>query len=158
MPRTVLSLDGDAWRLGQAPPGPEPRQATWQEMERVDEWLPAVVPGNVRADLLSANRLPDLFWDVGPAAAAWVDDHSWWLVRDWSAPVSPGRRVHLVLRGVDYLSDLFLNGHHLGRHEGMFSPQVHDVTGHLAAENRLAVRIVGSQWLPQDRSSAGEKL
>ena len=88
MPRSVLPLDGDEWRLGRAPSGPEPRQATWQEMERVAEWLPAAVPGNVRADLLRANRLPDLFWDKGPESARWVDDHSWWLVRDWPASLS----------------------------------------------------------------------
>lgn len=158
MPRSVLPLDGDEWRLGRAPSGPEPRQATWQEMERVVEWLPAAVPGNVRADLLRANRLPDLFWDQGPESARWVDDHSWWLVRDWPASLSAGQRVHLVLRGVDYLSEVFLNGRHLGSHEGMFSPQVYDVTEHVAAENRLAVRIAGSRWLPRDRSSAGEKL
>jgi beta-mannosidase len=158
MPRTVLSLDGDAWRLGQAPRGALPQRADWQELERVDEWLPAVVPGNVQADLERAGRLPDLFWDAGPRTAAGAGDHSWWLVRDLPGPISACRRVHLVLRGVDYLSDLFLNGRHLGRHEGMFSPQVHDVTAFVSGENRLAVRILGSRRLPQDRSTAIEKL
>jgi beta-mannosidase len=67
-------------------------------------------------------------------------------------------RVHLVLRGVDYVSDLFLNGDHLGRHEGMFSPQIVDVTGLLRPSNRLAVRIVGSAWLPQDRSTTWGRI
>jgi beta-mannosidase len=40
----------------------------------------------------------------------------------------------------------------------MFSPQVYDVTDLLTGENRLAVRLVGSRWLPRDRSSPWEKL
>jgi beta-mannosidase len=59
---------------------------------------------------------------------------------------------------VDYISDIFLNSHHLGRHEGMFSPQVYDITDLLEPSNRLAVRIQGSRWLPQDRSTALERL
>ncbi|MGC9336358.1 MAG: glycoside hydrolase family 2 protein, partial [Anaerolineae bacterium] len=67
-------------------------------------------------------------------------------------------RVHLVLRGVDYISEGFLNGHRLGRHEGMFSSQVYDVTGLVQTDNVLAIRILGSEYLPGDRSSPWEKL
>jgi hypothetical protein len=35
----------------------------------------------------------------------------------------------------------------------MFSPLVHDVSRLVRAENRLAVRVVGSKWLPSRRSS-----
>ncbi len=158
MPRRILDLNGDDWRLGQAPDGADPHGADWQELGRIADWLPATVPGNVRADLLRAGRLPDLHHDRQTEAAQWVDDHCWWLVRDVALPLAPGERVHLVLRGVDYVSDLFVNGHHLGRHEGMFSPQVHELTDLLGGENRLAVRILGSRWLPRDRSSPWEKL
>ena len=158
MTRQIVDLAGDNWRLGQAPTHAIPARAAWSELDGVEEWLPATVPGNVRADLIRAGHLPELSWGTQAAASLWVDDHCWWLARRFSLPHSPARRVHLVLRGVDYVSDLFLNGHHLGRHEGMFSPQVHDVTDLLEGENRLAVRVVGSRWLPQDRSSAWEKF
>jgi beta-mannosidase len=158
MTRQIVDLAGDNWRLGQAPTHAIPARAAWSELDGVEEWLPATVPGNVRADLIRAGHLPELSWGTQAAASLWVDDHCWWLARRFSLPHSPARRVHLVLRGVDYVSDLFLNGHHLGRHEGMFSPQVHDVTDLLEGENWLAVRVVGSRWLPQDRSSAWEKF
>jgi beta-mannosidase len=116
------------------------------------------VPGNVRVDLIQAGVLPDLGQGMQPETAQWADDYCWWLVRDFSLSRAPTERVHLILRGVDYVSDLFLNGQYLGRHEGMFSPQVHEVTHLLGDENRLAVRIAGSRWLPQDRSSWHEKL
>ncbi len=158
MSQRAIPLHGHGWRLGQAPAGADPARAAWAELERVTEWLPATVPGNVRADLVRAGRLPDLTWGRNAADAAWVDDHCWWLVRDFACAPAPGERVHLVLRGVDYIGDLFLNGRFLGRHEGMFSPQVHDVTDLLTGDDRLAVRILGNRWLPRDRSGLRLKL
>jgi beta-mannosidase len=158
MSRRILDLNGDSWALGQAPAGANPGQAAWHELDRVEEWLPATVPGNVRADLLRAGRLPDLAVGTQLDSAQWADDHCWWLTRNFALPRAPSDRVHLVLRGLDYIGDLFVNGHHLGRHEGMFSPQVHEVTHLLAEENRLAVRVLGSRWLPQDRSNYWEKF
>ncbi len=158
MTRRVIDLNGRVWRLGQAPDNADPDRASWHELERIAEWFPATVPGNVRADLLRAGRLPDLYFGTQAEASHWVDSHCWWLLRECPLPTSPGERLHLVLRGIDYISDLFFNGHYLGRHEGMFSPQVYDVTELRAEENRLAVRIVGSDWLPGHRSSLWLRL
>ena len=160
MCRESVVLNGDTWRLGQAPAGAVPDYASWEEIKRVADWLPAAVPGNVQADLIGAGRLPDPSYGRQNEMAQWVDDHCWWLVRDfgWEAGRRPDSRAHLVLRGIDYVSDVFLNGRHLARHEGMFSPQTHEISDLLAADNRLAVRIVGSRWLPTNRSSAWEKV
>ena len=154
----MLELSGCDWLLGQAPAGAEPGDATWSELDRVAQWLPAQVPGNVRADLMAAGRLPDLYWNPAAGTGLWVDDHCWWLAREFDLDVTGDDRVHLILNGVDYISDLFLNGHHLGRHEGMFSPQIHDISRLVQDRNRLAVRIVGNRWLPTSRSSAWEKV
>ncbi|MGD9144548.1 MAG: glycoside hydrolase family 2 TIM barrel-domain containing protein [Anaerolineae bacterium] len=158
MSRKVLDLGGDGWQLGQAPASGQPGRATWGELEQITEWLPATVPGNIRADLVRAGHLPDLYYGAQAETSQWVDEHCWWLVRKLPIRPSPTHRVHLVLRGVDYIGDIFVNGHHLGRHEGMFSPQVYDVTTLLGDENRLAVRILGSQWLPARRSGPRERF
>ena len=158
MTRQILDLCSANWRLGQAPEGTDPEHASWDELEQVDEWLPATVPGNIRADLVRAGRLPDLSLGTQAEASRWVDDHCWWLTREWSLEPSLGQRMHLVVRGVDYICDIFLNGRHLGRHEGMFSPLVRDVTELLEAENRIAVRIMGSRWLPSRRNSPWYRL
>jgi beta-mannosidase len=151
--RHIVNLNGRGWRLGQAAPGAAPDRAGWQELNRISDWLPATVPGDIRADLLRAGRLPDLAYGTQAESAHWVDDSSWWLVCDLDLVPAPGERVHLILRGVDYVGDLFLNGQHLGRHEGMFSPQRHEISSLIQAENRLAVRITANRWLPRDRSS-----
>jgi beta-mannosidase len=158
MTRRVLELDGAHWWLGQAATNAQSECATWDEIERVTEWLPATVPGNIHADLVRAGRLPDLMFGTQIQAAQWVDDYSWWLLRECPLPTSPGERVHLVLRGVDYISDVFFNGHLLGRHEGMFSPQVYELTELLSDQNQLAVRLLGARWLPRDRSSGWIRL
>jgi beta-mannosidase len=90
--------------------------------------------------------------------SGWVEGRCWWFVKDLELSVPSTDRVHLVLRGVDYVWDLFLNGHHLGRHEGMFSPRLFDITSLLDTQNRLAVRVTGSDWLPRDRSSRWERF
>ncbi|MCL7452328.1 MAG: hypothetical protein M8467_04700 [Anaerolineae bacterium] len=158
LPRELVDLNGGEWRLGRAPDGSLPHRPAWSELSLVDQWLPAMVPGNVRADLVRAGRLPELTFGTQFKDSRWVDDHCWWFVRDWSLDLEPGQRVHLVLRGIDYISDLFVNGHPLGRHEGMFSPQVHPVTHLLQRDNVLAIRILGSSFLPNGRSSLWEKL
>lgn len=163
MSRRVVRLNGDQWRLGQVPgeaskAAPGAQAAVFEEMDRVSSWLPATVPGNVRADLQRAGQLPDLTFGLNPEESSWVDSCSWWLVRHFSLESKPDEQVNLVVRGVDYVHDLFFNGQHLGRHEGMFSPRRYKVTTLLESENQLAVRLTGSQWLPQDRSSRWEKL
>lgn len=153
MPRRVVDLNGPNWWLGQAPEGASPAQAAWAELDQVADWLPATVPGNVRADLVRAGRLPELFYGRQADDSQWVDEHCWWYRRQLSLSVASGERVHLCLRGVDYIGDVYFNDHHLARHEGMFSPQRYEVTQLLCPQNQLALRIVGSHWLPSDRSS-----
>jgi len=54
-----------------------------------------------------------------------------------------GRVVRLRFDGVDYLADVWLNGEHLGHHEGYFQPFFFDVTERLnyGGRNVLAVRV-----------------
>ncbi len=158
MQRRVVNLNGSDWKLGQAVREDDPHSPSWHELGSIRSWIPAEVPGNVRADLARAGRLHDLYFGMQSLDAQWVDDHCWWLVRQVDLSIAPSERVHLVVYGVDYISDLFFNGHHLGRHEGMFSKQIYEITGLLLRESQLAVRILGSAWLPTDRSSRWERV
>ena len=67
-----------------------------------------------------------------------------WFRRKFQAhPSWRGRVVRLRFGGVDYLTDAWLNGEHLGHHEGYFQPFTFDVAEHLnyGGENVLAVRV-----------------
>ena len=60
--------------------------------------------------------------------------------RHGGLPESPPR-VRLRFAAVDYLADVWLNGEHLGHHEGAFAPFGFDVTDRLAKNNTLLVAV-----------------
>jgi beta-mannosidase len=58
-----------------------------------------------------------------------------------TAPGAPLSRTLLQFDGINYRSDIWLNGHYLGAHEGYFAPIVHDVTALLRPANTLVVKV-----------------
>ncbi|MBC7248983.1 MAG: hypothetical protein H5T62_01735 [Anaerolineae bacterium] len=157
MSRRVISLNGDDWKLGGVPLGDNPRQADPREIGAIGQWHQATVPGNVRLDLLRAGVIDDPFYGLRNQDSQWVDARNWWYLKDFPLELAPDERAHLVLHGVDYISWVYLNGHLLGQHEGMFSPQIYEVTSLLQAQNHLDVRILGSDALRAPRPPLGER-
>jgi beta-mannosidase len=70
---------------------------------------------------------------------------AWYRTR-FAAPVSEGAahtgRVVLMFEGVDYLADVWLNGHYLGSHEGYLGRFSFEVSGFLRDENTLVLKVV----------------
>ncbi len=65
-----------------------------------------------------------------------------WFRRSFTYNPRKGYYATLCLDGVDYFADVYLNGVHLGHHEGYFEPFRLDATGHLReGDNILAVRV-----------------
>jgi beta-mannosidase len=60
--------------------------------------------------------------------------------RHGALPDSP-QRARLRFGAVDYLADVWLNGEHLGHHEGYFAPFGFDVTDRLAKDNTVIVAV-----------------
>ncbi len=58
-----------------------------------------------------------------------------------SGPISPGKRVYLVFKGVDYKATVYVNRKCIGSHEGFFSPFEFDVTDYLQERNTLVVEV-----------------
>lgn len=56
-------------------------------------------------------------------------------------PQNPGERVFLRFEGAAYRSSVFLNGEHLGTHDGASTPFCAEITGNLASENRVVVSV-----------------
>lgn len=55
------------------------------------------------------------------------------------------KNVILGFNGSDYITDVWVNGHHAIRHQGGFSPFTTDITKYLVdGENKLAVRCIDS--------------
>lgn len=113
--------------------------------------------------------------DTAASAAQAIDDSSWtdikvpanWYLEGYDisgiawykkqfhlSEALKGKRISLNFGGVDYTTDIWLNGHYLGSHEGYFQPFSFDVTDAVAlgAENTLLVKVnspletVGEDW------------
>ena len=63
-------------------------------------------------------------------------------------------RYWLRLHGIFYWSQAFFNGVDLGRHEGYFSPQEHEVTRWVEAENSLLIEVE----CPDEHNKFGKRL
>lgn len=162
--RRLVDLSRAAWEFGSVQAKPW-RAAEANDLGQVAEWLPAAVPGDVRADLLAAGRIPDPFYGDQARASTWVDGLDWWYRTRLTLALQAGERAFLVCEGIDYLSAVYVNGQHLGRHEGMFSRQVYELTAlaHRAArgEVEIAVRLWGNdtvRLLSRSRLNAWERL
>ena len=74
----------------------------------------------------------------------WEDYNGWaWYRRPFAfqqRSVPESHRVWLCFHGVSYWADVWLNGEHVGAHEGHFGAFEIDVTDHLRARNVLVVR------------------
>jgi beta-mannosidase len=142
--RKTVSLKGGDWRFGsvaQKPFGPS------CDLDQVNEWLPATVPGDVRLDLLRCGKIPDPFYGLDNEASLWVDARDWWYVRELVLEGPTTARYRVSFEGIDYQSAVYWNREELGRHVGMFSRQVYELPGN--GEGELAVRIWGSDALPR---------
>jgi beta-galactosidase len=78
---------------------------------------------------------------------------AWYRTRFQLGPPDPlGRSVYLSFEGVATYADVYLNGHHLGRHQGAYTRFLFDATPHARpGENLLAVRATNH---PQDTADS----
>lgn len=136
-------LDDDAWLEQELP-------AHWQQHPLLERYTGKVVYRK-RFDLEELGA-----WGVGlaaPSAAPRGD------VLPDSDPLAPGRqprapRYWLRLNGVFYFSQPYFNGVDLGRHEGYFTPQEHEVTRWVQEHNELVVEVE----CPDERDKTGKRL
>jgi hypothetical protein len=130
---TVVSLDGNNWLLATDPKNVGRDQKWWDKPT---------------ADAKAA-RVPGILQEAFPAYHGLA-----WYWRDLTPPANPhaGGRYLLRFWNVDYLADVWLNGVHVGRHEGACEPFVLDVTEAIKPQtvNRLAVRVLNPANEPID--------
>ena len=86
-------------------------------------WYPAEVPGSVLHDLMENGLVPDPYYEMNSKLAEWVPDRTWVYKKEFFVPEDlEGKRITLVFEGIDYSSEIFLNGVSLGKQEGMYVP------------------------------------
>ncbi|WP_341938296.1 glycoside hydrolase family 2 protein [Marinimicrobium sp. C2-29] len=133
MSRINLDLSGHRWQMEKMRPG----QGIREELHLLPaeyqgttfSWNFATVPGDVYTDLYRTGELEDPYFGRNMHKAKWAQEYEWWYSHRFAVPESmKGKVIRLLFEGVDYSCDVWLNGHHLGRHEGMFSGFEFDIT------------------------------
>ncbi len=140
-----ISLNGPGWRLCGMVPDEAHAKRVWENPYAAYpyQWIDATVPGSVQIDLQRAGVIPDWTVDLNSRACEWTSERQWVYVRHFpKPPARPGDRVLLVIGGVDWQAEVFLNGQRLGQAVGMWQPAQWDITDILAdGENTLVVLI-----------------
>jgi len=127
----VQDLSGYRWKLKRMRPGQGVQEGLHElppgDIETL-VWIPARVPGDVYTDLWKAGALDDPYWGRNSMKAQWVMYDEWWYALQFNVSEDlAGKHVRLEFDGVDYGCAVWLNGHYLGSHEGMFSPFAFDI-------------------------------
>ncbi|MEA4889379.1 MAG: beta-mannosidase [Clostridiaceae bacterium] len=121
--------------------GPECAAAV---MVKNEDWLPAVVPGDIREPLLTAGLIKEPLEGLNCFASEWVENKSWWYLKHFTVDEAflSHEVIELVLESVDYGADIFLNGHHLGLHLSSFYPFRREAGKYLQiGDNTLLIRL-----------------
>ena len=131
----VRDLSGMKWKFKMMLPGEGVKKGLHElPSEDIETlvWNNARVPGDVYTDLWKAGVIEDPYFGRNNVRAQWVQQYEWWYSHQFDMQVIPENEiVELVFEGVDYSCEVWLNGHYLGAHEGVFSKFSFDVTGYL---------------------------
>ena len=126
---------------------PDTRDTRW--------WYPAKVPGSVLKDLMDNRMVPDPYFELNSKLVEWVPARTWVYKKSFRLPAGiEGKEITLCFEGIDYKAEIFINGNHIGTHEGMFLPFSKNITGLLSPDrdNLLAVVIDAA---PEEQPQVG---
>lgn len=132
--RAELLLDDKVWYMKQMNPGQGINERLIEIPAERDicfsGWNAAKIPGDVYSDLQRAGVIEDPYIGRNMVKQAWVQYYEWWYVCRFNGPKCfKDMDLQLIVEGVDYSYDIWINNHYLGKHEGMFSPAKYDLTG-----------------------------
>ena len=128
--------------------------ASPEELSGQAKWIRAQVPGSVQVSLFRAGELPDPYIRMNAKKYNWVLGKTWYYRKSFTVPASArDQYVFLCFDGVDYYARLWLNGHELGRHEGMHGGPMIEVASLLRtdAPNELVVEVLAANYGMADK-------
>lgn len=149
---------------------PDSGPAYYWQMRRVDElkaggeevslstfntesWQKAIVPGTALNSLVANGEFPEPYFGqnnkrvnklIPDIADAGREFYHFWYRTTFSVPEDfKGKSVWLQFDGINYMADIWLNGHKLGNIKGMFQQKKFDISQFvtLTGENCLAVSV-----------------
>jgi Glycosyl hydrolase 2 galactose-binding domain-like/Exo-beta-D-glucosaminidase Ig-fold domain/Glycosyl hydrolases family 2/Glycosyl hydrolases family 2, TIM barrel domain len=111
-----------------------------------DGWHQATVPGTVLASLVNDGVYPDPLYGMNNLK---IPDTlcrtPWWYRTTFTPPAAyAGKQIWLTFNGINFIADVWVNGHQVGVIKGAFARGIFNVTPYVAVgkPNVLAVRIL----------------
>ena len=148
-PNRTVTLNGQ-WNLRYWPqpdmdePVTDPAEIAKMQPQEIK----ATVPGNVEIDLLAAGKIEDPMIGSNVNKLRKIENYQWCYSREFATPeTKAGEKVMLFFGGIDCLSDVWLNGKHLGSTANQMIEYTFDVTKLLkkdGSQNQLQVIIRSS--------------
>lgn len=134
-----------AWRLAEAPKVAAPGAALSQPGFDARNWIVATVPGTVLTTLVDRGVYPDPDYGLNNLAIPEsLNKQDYWYRTEFEVPADQaGKHLQILLKGVNYKAEVWLNGAKLGDMKGAFIRGRFDVTG-LAKpgqKNALAIKV-----------------
>ena len=142
--QSILQLSGTDWRIHDDADGKGVDRGLATTEASGPGWIPAIVPGNIQADLEAARLLRPISYGLGDPDFRTVTHKDWWYRKDVEIPATfAGKRLTLVFDGVDQRCTVWVNGQEIGGNVGMFKRFWFDVTSVAkpGAANRIAIRV-----------------
>lgn len=143
--REQISLNG-TWQLkGTASYVPlrDKSMETGKPLEGVTGWMDAQVPGGVTRALYQAGYIDHPYVDMNSLKCEWIENRWWIYRREFDRRDIPAHRKTLLhFEGVDYACMVYLNGHLLGEHEGMYEDFAFDMTDLLQTAEHFVLDVL----------------
>jgi len=144
------------WELSEADAVVAAEGSIFDDGYDTSQWFDAVVPGTVLTTLVEAGLYPDPYYGLNNMSIP--DDlcrKEWWYRTTFPRPQARDGKMWLILDGINYRADIWLNRHKLGTLSGAFVQGRFDITQLLADRNVLAVKIYPPQnpGIPHEQSS-----
>ena len=131
----------DGWMMAAEKPTAFINQ--WEPPEEICHWneaVPAVIPGSVQTALVKAGKYPDPYFAINDDEIRKESYKNWYFKKEFPRPKGM-RNVTLIFKGVNIKCYVWINGHELGEHEGMFGQFEFDITDYLENKTVLYVQI-----------------
>lgn len=102
-----------------------------------------MVPGNIQYDYGVFRGFGQVHYGTNVDQYRELEDDTWFYRAEFEQVPAEGERIFFVSEGIDYQCELWLNGHLLCTHEGMFSRIEADLTEWLSLKkNILDIKIL----------------
>jgi hypothetical protein len=133
------------WKLAEAPEVTAAAEQIATVGFDTSAWMAATVPGTVLTTMIDRGRYPDPDFGLNNLAIPErLNRQDYWYRAEFATPSTQGgSHVELVLDGINYRAEIWLNGHRLGTMAGAFTRGSFDAGNLLnpGGANALAIRI-----------------